>query len=127
MPTKARSAAAPLSEDAIRHRAYLMWEADGRPDGMAEHYWMKASEPAPDISATPRAKAMAGKTAAALKGTKSRGKLAGPAEPAPVKAKASAKTSAKTAEKPRLKAAAAKVSAPAVKARPAAKAPTKKA
>jgi hypothetical protein len=29
----------PLSEDAVRTRAYLMWEADGRPFGQAEHYW----------------------------------------------------------------------------------------
>lgn len=25
-------------------RAYLMWEADGRPHGLADHYWMRASE-----------------------------------------------------------------------------------
>lgn len=29
-------------EDAIRHRAYLLWEADGRPEGRAEHYWQLA-------------------------------------------------------------------------------------
>ena len=122
MPTKAKSTAAPLSEDAIRHRAYLMWEADGRPDGMADHYWMKASEPAPDVGAKPKAKATAAKTAAALKSAKPKGKAVSPAEPAPAKSKTAAK-----AEKPKLKAAAAKVSAPAVKAKPAAKAPAKKA
>lgn len=31
-------------EEAIRMRAYLMWEADGRPHGLADHYWMRASE-----------------------------------------------------------------------------------
>ena len=117
MPTKAKSTPAPLSEDAIRDRAYLMWEADGRPDGMAEHYWMKAA--APDVSAKPKAKSTAVKTAAALKSAKPKGKPVNPAEAAPPKAKA--------ASKPKLKAAAAKVSAPAVKVKPAAKAPTRKA
>lgn len=44
MPAKsaARAATTP-SDDAIRTRAYLMWEADGRPDGHAEHYWDRAS------------------------------------------------------------------------------------
>jgi hypothetical protein len=89
-----------------------MWEADGRPDGMAEHYWMKAA--APDVSAKPKARATAANAAAALKSAKPKGKPVNPAETAPPKAK------------PKLKAAAAKVSAPAVKIKPA-KAPTKKA
>jgi hypothetical protein len=97
VPSKAKSSVAPLSEDAIRHRAYLMWEADGRPDGMAEHYWSMAALPA-EMPVRP-GKSMAAK--------------------AP-KAKAEAKA-------PKLKAAAAKIAAPAVKAKPAAKAPTKKA
>ena len=96
-----------------------MWEADGRPDGMADHYWMKASEPLPDVSARQKAKATASKTAAALKSAAPKGKAVNPAETAPAKMKAAAK--------PKLKAAAAKVSAPAVKAKPAAKAPSKKA
>lgn len=119
MPTKAKSTPAPLNEDAIRQRAYLMWEADGRPDGMADHYWMKASEPLPDVSARQKAKATASKTAAALKSATPKGKAVNPAETAPAKLKA--------ADKPKLKAAAAKVSAPAVKAKPAAKAPSRKA
>ena len=118
MPTKSKSTAAPLSEDAIRQRTYLLWEADGRPDGMADHYWQKASEPAPDISARPKAKAMAAKTATALKAQK--GKSVNPAETTPPGAKA------KTSAKPKSKAAAAKVDAPAVKAKPAARAPAKK-
>ena len=44
MPTKTKSTTSAPSEDAVRQRAYLMWEADGRPDGLADHYWLKASE-----------------------------------------------------------------------------------
>lgn len=124
MPTKAKSIPAPLSEDAVRDRAYLMWEADGRPEGKADYYWMKASEPAPDVSAKPKAKAA--KTAAALKSVKPKGKAVSPVEATPTKTRAVAKTATKAADKPKLKAAAAKVSAPAVKAKPAAKAPAKK-
>lgn len=109
MPTKAKSTSAPPSEDAIRQRAYFLWEADGRPDGMADHYWMKASEPAPDVSAKPKAKATASKTAAALKAAKPKGKTVNPAETAPARS------------------AAAKASAPAVKGKPAARAPAGKA
>lgn len=80
MPTKAKSTPAPLSEDAIRDRAYLMWEADGRPEGMAEHYWMKAA--APDVSvklkAKPKLKAAAAKVSAPAVKVK-------PAAKAPVK------------------------------------------
>jgi hypothetical protein len=118
VPTKAKPTTAPLSDDAIRHRAYLLWEADGRPDGMADHYWAKAAtEPTPDVSAKPKAKATAEKTATALKSSKS--KTTSPGDVAPVKAKPAAK--------PKLKAAAAKLVALAVKAKPAAKAPKKKA
>ena len=35
MPSKALT----VDENAVRTRAYLMWEADGRPDGRADHYW----------------------------------------------------------------------------------------
>ena len=31
--------ATPLNEDVVRTRAYLMWEADGRPFGREDHYW----------------------------------------------------------------------------------------
>lgn len=30
------------NDAAVRARAYLLWEADGRPDGRAEHYWQLA-------------------------------------------------------------------------------------
>lgn len=108
MPTKAKSTSAPLSEDAIRQRAYHLWEADGKPDGKADHYWHKASEPL-DEKARSKASATASKAAAALKG-------GNPAETKPTKAKAATKP----------KAAAAKATAPAIKAKPAAKAKAKK-
>ena len=112
MPSKAKPTPAAPSEDAIRQRAYLMWEADGKPDGMSDHYWHRASE-APDESAKPKVKATAAKAAAALKG-------GNPAETKP------SKTLKPKAAASKPKAAAAKVVAPAVKAKPAAKAKTKK-
>jgi hypothetical protein len=42
MPEKAMTTAA-VSEDAVRTRAYLMWEADGRPFGRDDHYWSLAT------------------------------------------------------------------------------------
>lgn len=41
MPSKSRPAdtAALVSEQAIRERAYLLWEAAGRPDGAGDYYW----------------------------------------------------------------------------------------
>jgi DUF2934 family protein len=32
----------PILEEAIRERAYQLWLADGRPEGQAEIYWLKA-------------------------------------------------------------------------------------
>ena len=32
------------SESDIRHRAYLLWEADGKPDGRDDEYWHRARE-----------------------------------------------------------------------------------
>jgi hypothetical protein len=32
------------SEEYIRIRAYLMWEANGKPDGGADLYWHRARE-----------------------------------------------------------------------------------
>ena len=40
MPSKPMNNAMP--EDAIRTRAYLLWEADGRPFGRDDHYWSLA-------------------------------------------------------------------------------------
>ncbi|MFC7478685.1 DUF2934 domain-containing protein [Dankookia sp. GCM10030260] len=32
------------SDERIRARAYLMWEADGKPNGQADLYWHRARE-----------------------------------------------------------------------------------
>jgi hypothetical protein len=32
------------SDERVRVRAYLMWEADGKPDGEADLYWHRARE-----------------------------------------------------------------------------------
>ena len=32
------------SEADIRHRAYLLWEAEGKPEGRDEEYWHRARE-----------------------------------------------------------------------------------
>ena len=34
----------PAREQAIRERAYALWEADGRPDGSDKEYWERARE-----------------------------------------------------------------------------------
>lgn len=48
MPEKSRPAdtATIVSDDAIRQRAYFMWEADGRPEGRGDHYWHLAHQEA---------------------------------------------------------------------------------
>ena len=33
-----------FSEEAIRLQAYLLWEMEGRQDGLAEKYWHRAVE-----------------------------------------------------------------------------------
>ncbi|HEV7291507.1 MAG TPA: DUF2934 domain-containing protein [Devosia sp.] len=30
--------------EAVRNTAYFLWEQDGRPEGRAFHYWLKAKE-----------------------------------------------------------------------------------
>lgn len=136
MPNKAKAQPAAPSEDALRTRAYLLWEADGRPEGMADHYWIKAHELDQAVQADVHATAT--KTAAAMKADKSqkqdkglkqdKGRKAPAGGEAPkagtVKTK-SAKTRLVEPAKARLKAVASKVAALAVKAKPAAKAPKK--
>lgn len=81
MPSKATPA---VTDDAIRTRAYLMWEADGQPHGRDDHYWglahaelsapvaepkraaatAKAPEKKSAVKAKPAAKAAAKKPAA---------------------------------------------------------------
>ena len=34
----------PEREARIRHRAYLLWEEDGRPDGREQEFWARAEE-----------------------------------------------------------------------------------
>lgn len=102
VPNKSKPAdsdsAALVSEDAIRQRAYFLWEADGRPDGAHDHYWTRAHAEATAafIATTGNgvAKATKGKTAnaapAAVKATKAtkekvKAKATKVAEPKPVK------------------------------------------
>lgn len=87
MPNKSTSAPA-LNDDAIRTRAYLLWEADGRPFGRDDHYWGLAQAEA--VSAA----SVKPKRAAAV------------AKPAPEK---KAKVTAKAAVKAAVKKVAAKV------------------
>jgi len=44
--SKAPDTATHMSDDALRERAYHLWEADGRPDGRGDHYWHLAHEEA---------------------------------------------------------------------------------
>lgn len=44
-----------MNEDAIRERAYLLWEADGGPHGRPDEYWYRAAaETATTEPAAPR-------------------------------------------------------------------------
>ncbi|MGV3489793.1 MAG: DUF2934 domain-containing protein [Devosia sp.] len=109
MPAKIKTEPATLvSDDAIRQRAYYLWEADGRPDGRGDHYWGIAHAEATKafIEATSNgvAKVTKGKSAntapakvAATKATKAKVKEA-TAPKAKVKAEAKP---AKKATKPR--------------------------
>lgn len=59
-------------EDQVRHRAYELWEADGRPQGQDQRYWFAAMAElatavpavAPQIVAPPRKRAPRVKKAA---------------------------------------------------------------
>jgi hypothetical protein len=111
-PTKSKPAdpAAMVSEDAIRQRAYYMWEADGRPEGQHDHYWARAHSEATRafIEATSNgvANATKGKNAndapAAVKATRAAKEKAKEAKAAKPKAvKAAEPKPAKKATKPR--------------------------
>lgn len=43
-----------LNEDAIRERAYLLWEADGGPHGKPDEYWYRAAAETAITEPTPR-------------------------------------------------------------------------
>ncbi len=111
MPSKSDISATPgVSDDAIRDRAYFLWEADGRPDGRGDHYWglalaeLTAAASAP---AAPKAKKSSAppKSAAKSAGKTATGKAAKKAEaikPAKTAKKAeAAKPAKKAATKPR--------------------------
>jgi len=38
-------------DEQIRVRAYELWEADGRPDGRADHYWHRAATEVVEVTA----------------------------------------------------------------------------
>lgn len=92
-----------VNDDAIRQRAYYMWEADGRPDGKHDHYWRLAHQEAThafaEATANGVAKATKGKNPSAMPAAVKSPKLAKDAKP--VKAKAEAKPTKKAATKPR--------------------------
>jgi len=111
MPAKSKpaDAATMVSEDAIRQRAYFMWEADGRPDGKHDHYWSRAHQEATkayaEATANGVAKAAKGKSPGAIPAAV---KSKAPKEAKPVKAKGEAKPAKKAVTKPRAAAVAAK-------------------
>lgn len=77
------------TDDALRQRAYYLWEADGRPDGQSDHYWHLAHAEA--------TQAMIEKTADAVARV-SRGK--NPLDPPPA-VKAKLKSKSEDAKAPR--------------------------
>lgn len=91
-----------VGEDAIRQRAYFMWEADGRPDGNHDHYWSRAHQEATqafaEATANGVAKAGKGKSPGAIPAAV---KSKPPKDAKPIKAKAEAKPAKKAATKPR--------------------------
>ena len=111
MPSKSKATdtGAIVSEDAIRDRAYFLWEADGRPEGRGEHYWSVAADEATQAL---KGKTTTGDMPAAVKASKAtKAKLkAAEGKPAkPVKkAAAEVPKAKKAATKPRAAAVTAK-------------------
>ena len=95
-----------VGEDAIRQRAYYMWEADGRPDGNHDHYWSRAHQEATqafaEATANGVAKAGKGKSPGAIPAAV---KSKPPKDAKPIKAikakVAEARSTKKAATKPR--------------------------
>lgn len=108
MPGKSRptDTAAIVSDDAIRQRAYYMWEADGRPDGRGDHYWHLAHEEATRAlvaeTATRTAKATKGKNPSDIPPAV---KASGKAAKSKVKVKVAEEASAKPRKTPKPRAA----------------------
>jgi len=112
MPGKTKThESAHLSEDALRQRAYYLWEADGRPDGRGDHYWHLAHEEAHkamvEDTATRTARITKGKNPAEMppeikSGNKSaKAKVKAAEDARPKKAKAARPPEVKKTPKPR--------------------------
>lgn len=100
-----KSTTTPADEAAIRDRAYFLWEADGRPDGLHDHYWLVAvaemtSMASSTTVAKPKAKAADAKPAKPDGKSRSKAADARPAKAAKQKAEAAA-PARKAATKPR--------------------------
>lgn len=67
-------------EDAVRQRAYYLWEAEGRPDGQADRFWLMAAAAVNDSAAK--------RAAAAAPAKKTTAKPAKQAKPAKKRAEA---------------------------------------
>lgn len=80
----AKTAKPSVDENAVRDRAYLMWEADGRPDGRSEHYWGLAYA---EATAPKRKRAAASGKAAGAKAAGAKSAADKPAKPAKSKKK----------------------------------------
>ncbi len=80
----AKTAKPSVDENAVRDRAYLMWEADGRPDGRSEHYWGLAYA---EATAPKRKRAAASGKAAGAKAAGAKPVAAKSAKPAKSKKK----------------------------------------
>lgn len=113
--SKTADTASHLSDDAIRQRAYFLWEKDGRPAGRDQHYWQLAHQQATQAmvedTATRTARITGGKNPADIpdevkagnRASKAKVKAADEGKPTkPVKAKpAEAKAPRKATPKPR--------------------------
>lgn len=90
-----------INEDAIRQRAYYLWEADGRPEGKHDHYWAQAHHEATkaftEATASGVAKATKGKNPSAVPAAVKSAKP--PKEAKPIKVKAAKAAEAKPAKK----------------------------
>jgi hypothetical protein len=98
MPSKTKAATHDAANDeAIKVRAYHLWEADGRPDGNQDHYWYQAAE---EMKSNGKANG-ASKAATPKKAVAPKEAAEKTAAAKPVKAKAAAPAPTKAAAKPR--------------------------
>jgi hypothetical protein len=89
--TKATDPATHLSDEAIRQRAYFLWEQDGRPEGRADHYWHLARDEAHKAHRA-MVEEMGSRTAAATGGRNPAELPAGAGKPGKAKSAESGKT-----------------------------------